>query len=123
MGVVYHANYLSWFEVGRTDYLRGAGVSYRELERQGVLLPVTDASLTYKQPALYDDEVEIRTSIREVTPVRMEFAYEIYRLADERLLVAGTTRHAFTNRELRPVRLSRLLPDVYAWLEAQQTGA
>ena len=118
MGIVYHANYLPWFEVGRTDFLREAGVTYRELEQQGFLLPVTDASLSYKQPARYDDEIEVRTRIGELTPVRLTFAYEIYRVADEELLVTGETKHVFTNAALKPVRLSRSLPDLYAWLEA-----
>ncbi|HZG14348.1 MAG TPA: thioesterase family protein [Candidatus Bathyarchaeia archaeon] len=118
MGIVYHANYLPWFEVGRTDFLREAGVTYRELEEQGFLLPVTDATLSYKQPARYDDQIEVRTRIGELTPVRLTFAYEIVRVADEELLVTGETKHVFTTKSLKPVRLSRSLPDLYAWLEA-----
>lgn len=118
MGIVYHANYLPWFEVGRTDFLREAGVTYCELEQQGFLLPVTDAVLSYKQPARYDDVVEVRTRIGELTPLRLNFAYEIYRVADETLLVTGETKHVFTNQALKPVRLPRVLPDLYAWLKA-----
>ncbi|MCK9912368.1 acyl-CoA thioesterase, partial [Microbacteriaceae bacterium K1510] len=80
MAVVYHGNYFSWFEVGRTNYLRGAGISYRDLEKRGILLPLTDASATFKQPARYDDLVEIRTTIREVTPLRLHFGYEVIRV-------------------------------------------
>jgi acyl-CoA thioester hydrolase len=119
MGVVYHANYLNWFEVGRTEFFRRDGYSYRELEKKGVLLPVVDAAISFKQPALYDDVVEIRTHIAELTPVRLTFAYELVRLPDEAQLVTGKTVHAFTNASLKPIRLSRVEPDVYAWLEAQ----
>nr|WP_275581970.1 thioesterase family protein [Brevibacillus fulvus] len=119
MGVVYHANYLSWFEVGRTDFLRASGLSYFELEQKGVLLPVIDAELSFKKPAKYDDVVEIRTSIAELTPVRLQFRYEIYRAADETLLVTGITKHVFANREFKPLRLPKLLPEVYQWLEEQ----
>lgn len=122
MGVVYHANYLNWFEVGRTEMMRDAGLTYRELEDRGLLLPVTDASLSYKKPARYDDEVEIRTSVTELTAVRLTFAYGIFRLPDEELLVSGATMHVFTNKELRPVRLSRTEPYVYDWLETQHKG-
>jgi acyl-CoA thioester hydrolase len=119
MGVVYHANYLNWFEVGRTEFFRRDGHSYRELEKKGVLLPVVEASISFKQPALYDDVVEIRTHIAELSPVRLTFGYELIRVADGAQLVTGKTVHVFTNDSLKPIRLSRVEPDVYAWLEAQ----
>jgi acyl-CoA thioester hydrolase len=122
MGVVYHANYLTWFEVGRTEFLRHSGLTYRELEEKGVLLPVAEATLRYKLPARYDDWVEIRTRIEELTPVRLTFAYEVYRIPDETLLVSGKTMHAFTTPTMKPIRLSRAEPDVYAWLLAQYEG-
>jgi acyl-CoA thioester hydrolase len=117
MGVVYHANYLHWFEVGRTDFLRGAGFCYRELEAQGLLLPVTDATISYKQPARYDDLVEVRTHVSQLTPLRLAFGYEIRRKSDDQLLVTGETMHVITNKAFKPVRLSRQLPELYAWLE------
>jgi acyl-CoA thioester hydrolase len=123
MGVVYHANYLNWFEVGRTEFFRQAGFNYRELEQKGILLPVAEATVSFKQPALYDDLVEIRTWIEEISPVRLTYAYELYRVADEQLLVTGRTMHVFTNASLKPIRLSRQEPEVYAWLEAQHKGS
>lgn len=122
MGVVYHTNYLNWFEVGRTELIRHAGITYRELEEKGVLLPVTDANISYKQPARYDDEVEIRTRVKEISPVRLTFAYEIVRLPDQQLLVLGETMHVFTNTALKPIRLSRTVPDIYDWLDSQHKG-
>lgn len=122
MGVVYHTNYLNWFEVGRTELIRQAGITYRELEEKGVLLPVTDANISYKQPARYDDEIEIRTRVKEMGPVRLTFAYEIVRLSDEQLLVTGETMHVFTNASLKPIRLSRTAPDIFEWLESQYKG-
>ncbi len=123
MGVVYHTNYLNWFEIGRTELIREAGFSYRELEERGVLLPVTDAAISFKHPARYDDIVEVRTRIEQLSPLRLDFAYEIRRVPDELLLVSGATRHVFTSRELKPLRLPRLLPDLYAWLEAEYARA
>ena len=105
MGVVYHANYFVWFEVGRTDLLRSTGWSYRELEAEGVSLPVIQAQCEYRLPARYDDELEIRTSGAVVTHVRVEFTYEIVRVADGALLVTGRTMHASLDRDGRPCRL------------------
>ncbi|GED28638.1 acyl-CoA thioester hydrolase [Brevibacillus agri] len=122
MGVVYHTNYLNWFEVGRTELIRNAGLTYRELEERGVLLPVTDASLSYKKPARYDDVVEIQTRVKELSAVRLAFAYDIIRVSDQELLASGETMHVFTNAELKPIRLSRTEPEVYAWLDAQYKG-
>lgn len=122
MGVVYHTNYLNWFEVGRTEWIRKAGLTYRELEEKGVLLPVTDAVLSYKKPARYDDVVEIRTRIKELGAVRLAFAYEIIRVSDGELLVSGETMHVFTNKELKPIRLAKTEPEIYAWLDAQYKG-
>ena len=70
MGVVYYANYLVWFEVGRTDWLRDAGWTYREMEQDGHPLPVIEAHAEYRRPARYDDEIEIRTKATPLTPVR-----------------------------------------------------
>jgi acyl-CoA thioester hydrolase len=105
MGVVYHANYFVWFEVGRTDLLRSTGWSYRALEAEGVSLPVIQAHCEYRLPARYDDELEIRTSGAVVTHVRVEFTYEIVRVADGALLVTGRTMHAALDRDGRPCRL------------------
>ena len=105
MGVVYHANYFVWFEVGRTDLLRSTGWSYRELEREGVRLPVIVAHCEYKLPARYDDELEIRTSGTVMSHVRVEFNYEVVRVGDGALLVTGHTAHAALDRDGKPCRL------------------
>ena len=84
MGVVYYANYLVWFEVARTEWLRDGGWSYREMEADGIALPVIEAHCEYRQPARYDDEIEIRTVATLLTPVRIRFDYEA-RKADDTL--------------------------------------
>jgi acyl-CoA thioester hydrolase len=105
MGVVYHANYFVWFEVGRTGLLRDAGWSYRQMEAEGVGLPVIEAHCDYRQPARYDDELEVRTRGTLVSPVRVEFTYDIVRLVDGTSLATGRTVHAALDREGRPCRL------------------
>ena len=105
MGVVYYANYLVWFEVGRTEWLRSAGWSYREMEADGVSLPVIEAHCEYKQSARYDDEIEIVTRATLLTAVRVRFDYEIVRGAGGAVAAVGYTVHAALDREGRPCRL------------------
>jgi acyl-CoA thioester hydrolase len=105
MGVVYYANYFVWFEVGRTDLLRSLGGTYKELEAEGIFLPVIEASCTYSQASRYDDELDIRTTGKLLSPVRMEFQYEVVRLADQVTTATGRTVHAALNGRGRPCRL------------------
>jgi acyl-CoA thioester hydrolase len=120
MGVVYHANYFVWFEVGRTDLLRQSGWTYRDMERDGFSLPVVEARCEYRQPARYDDVIEIRTTGRLLSPVRVRFEYEAVRVGDDALLASGHTVHASLDGALRP----RRLPDrVLAILKVEGNGA
>ncbi|MUG73655.1 YbgC/FadM family acyl-CoA thioesterase [Paenibacillus validus] len=112
MGVVYHANYLTWFEVGRTEMIRSLGMPYQTLEARGLLLPLIEADLKFKQPAKYDDTVTIYTRVTAFTHLRLDFAYEVKR--GEELLVTGSTRHVWVNRDWKPTRIDREAPDLYA---------
>ena len=103
MGVVYYANYLVWFEVARTDWLRDTGWSYREMETAGVSLPVIEAHCQYRLPARYDDEIEIHTRATLISPVRIRFDYEVRREAG--VLSSGHTVHAAVDSGGRPCRL------------------
>jgi acyl-CoA thioester hydrolase len=105
MGVVYYANYLIWFEVGRTDLLRASGWSYREMEAEGYSLPVIEAHCSYRLSARYDDELNIRTKGAMLSPVRVRFNYEVVRVSDEVVLAQGHTVHASLDRQGRPRRL------------------
>jgi acyl-CoA thioester hydrolase len=106
MHFAYHANYLAWFEIGRCEWLRGLGWSYRELEsRDGVMLPVIEAHCKYRTPSRYDDELEIRARGTLMSPVRVRFDYEIVRLADGAHVAEGYTVHASTDLGGRPRRL------------------
>jgi len=112
MGVVYYANYFVWFEVARGDLLRSLGWSYREMEADGVILPVVEAHCTYRRPAHYDDLIEIRTTGRIASAVRMEFEYELAVDGDEPLAV-GRTVHAALNTEGRPCRLPSRIHEAF----------
>lgn len=102
-GIVYYGTYFRWFEVGRAELMRRAGLSYRTVMEQGVLLPVIEAAASYSAPARYDDVLKIRAEIREFRGVRLTFGYRIER-EDGVLLVSGHTVHAFTGHDGRPVR-------------------
>jgi acyl-CoA thioester hydrolase len=111
MGIVYYANYLTWFEVARTDWLRQLGASYRELEqREGVYLPVVEARCRYHKPARYDDVIEIRTMASRPSRAQIRFDYELWRLDDRDLLARGSTWHVAVNVQGKPRRFpDRLL--------------
>jgi len=114
MGVVYYANYLVWFEVGRTDLLRSLGWTYREMEHGGITLPVIEAHCEYRRPALYDDELEVRTKGRMLSPVRMEFTYEVVRREDQTIAASGRTIHAVLGPAGKPCRLPDRIKQVFA---------
>lgn len=105
MGVVYYANYFVWFEVARTEWLRDTGWSYREMEADGVSLPVIEAHCEYRQPARYDDELEIHTRATLLTPVRLRFDYELRRHDGRQAAAIGHTIHAALDTTGRPCRL------------------
>ena len=111
MGVVYYANYFVWFEIGRTDWLRESGQTYRQMELDGVHLPVIEAHCEYRRSAQYDDDLEIRTRATLLTPVRIRFDYEIVR-GDDDVLAAGHTIHAALDQRGRPCRLPPRVRDL-----------
>jgi len=114
MGVVYYANYYVWFEVGRTDLLRESGWSYREMEREGLSLPVIESHCEYKQSARYDDEIEVRTRGGIISLVRVRFDYDVSRAADGALLAVGHTVHASLDRDTRPRRLPNRVVELFS---------
>jgi acyl-CoA thioester hydrolase len=114
MGVVYYANYLVWFEVARADLLRSLGWSYREMEQAGIALPVIEAHCDYTRPARYDDEVEIRTEGRLLSPIRMEFSYQVWLPAQAIAAASGRTVHAAVDMNGKPCRLPQRIREVFA---------
>jgi len=109
MGVAWHGHYLAWFEVGRTDLLRREGVAYRDLENEGLRLPVIEAELRFLRPARYDDVLEIRTRVVEVRGARVRFDYEVHREGTEGPLATGATAHAAIDIAGRARRLPETL--------------
>lgn len=114
MAVAYYGNYFTWFEVARTDLIRALGWTYREMEADGVLLPVIEADCRYRRPARYDDELEIRTEGRLTSPVRLEFHYEVHVKGQEGAIATGRTAHAAVSRTGRPCRLPARIVEAFA---------
>ncbi len=102
MGIVYHGNYLPWFEIGRTQLLKEQGLPYRQLEADGFFLPVLEISAKYIRPAQYDDTLTIVTTLREKPSLRIRLEYQVFN--GEHLLATATSSHAFIDRDGRPVR-------------------
>jgi acyl-CoA thioester hydrolase len=120
MGVVYHTNYLNWFEIGRTELIRSLGMSYLTIEANGLLLPLIEAEMKFRKPAKYDDLIAIRTRIEEYTNLRIHFSSEIVRGLE--VLVSGKTRHVWVNREWKPARIDRAAPELYSLLQKTESA-
>lgn len=105
MGVVYYAHYFVWFEIGRTDWLRRTGWTYRAMEEEGLALPVIESHCEYQASARYDDEIEIRTRARRASPATLAFDYEIVRVGDGAAIASGYTVHVTLDAGGRPTRL------------------
>jgi len=102
MGVVYHSNHFVWFEVGRVEFFRQLGFSYKDMEQQdGCHIAVVDARCRYKAPARYDDEVVVRTQLKNVRESMVHFAYTLVRASDDLLLAEGETMHVVIDREMK----------------------
>src|SRR5687767_2655976 len=114
MGVAYYANYLVWFEVARTDFLRHFGWTYREMEAGGVFLPVIEAHCEYRRPARYDDELVVETSGRLVSKVRRPLEYVVTMGGQTDVVASGYTAHAATDPAGKPCRLPARVHEVFA---------
>lgn len=108
MGVVYHGNYFTYYEVGRTQFFADAGYSYRKLEEEGVILPVLSCESKFKKPVKYGEPIIVKTTIDFIKRIRIGFLYKIYRKSDGVLLAEGKSTHAFVNKELKPIKRSEL---------------
>ncbi|NLM42778.1 MAG: acyl-CoA thioesterase [Clostridiales bacterium] len=114
MGIIYHPNYYIYFELGRTEFLREAGgMSYKEMEGLGLMLPIIETRCKYKIPAKYDDELIVITKVKDITVARISFAYKLVRAEDDTILAEGETTSAFTDKEGKPINLKKKYPEIY----------
>ena len=110
MGVVYHANYLVWFEVGRVEFMRSHGLSYKQMEEEGCMIAVVEATARYRAPARYDEELVVETKLTSARGALVRFGYRIVRPSDGVLLCEGETVHVVVGKDMK----KRALPHAYA---------
>ena len=119
MGVVYHSNFLIWFEIGRVELMRQLGFCYRDMEQQDKChIPVADLQVRYKAPAYYDDEIVVRTRLKDAHRSLLRFGYEVFRAADRVLLAEGESTHLVVDDKLK----RRSLPEKYLASFTRATG-
>ena len=112
MGIVHHSNYVKFFEVARTEWLRASGLTYAEMERRGVMMPIVDVAVKYRNPALYDELISVTAYVDEPPMARMTFRYEV-RGEDGRDIASGSTTLGFIDKETRrPMRAPKWLLEV-----------
>ena len=120
MGVVHHAVYPVWFEIARTDYIKALGYSYAEMEKNGIMLPVTGITVKYRLPAGYDDKLTVSAEITRLSPARVEFAYKVIRQDSGELLTEGTSSHAFvSSSSFKPLNFKAAMPEFYERLSVE----
>jgi acyl-CoA thioester hydrolase len=117
MGIAYYGNYLRWFEMGRNEWLRAQGTTYRQIETEGTFAPVTQTYCRYVHPARYDDVIVVETGVEYVRKASIKFVYRLMREDDEVDVAEGYTVHAFVDRQGRIVRT----PDSLAALQKGRT--
>ncbi len=113
MGIVHHSRYYPWFEVARTEFIKNSGMSYSQMEKNGILLPLTETGAKYHAGLCYEDEVLIKCKLKKLTVARCEFEYEVYKLPEMKLMTEGRTAHGFVNSEFVPINLKKT--DVELW--------
>ena len=117
MEVVYHANYLVYFEVGRTEFIKKIGMSYSDMEKEGIMIPVIESNCKYMQGAKYEDKLIIKTWIEELTPVKVIFNYSVVREKEGIEIAKGSTKHAFVGKDFKIVNLKKKHPDILVGLQ------
>lgn len=120
MAIVYHTNYIVWFEIGRTEFCREAGLPYRQMEEEGVFIPVTEVECRFRRPAHYDDDILIRTRMGDVGSRGLTFFYEIGAGQTGALLAEGRTRHVFTNAVKKTIPIPEKIRETFARFAGQE---
>lgn len=117
MGIVHHSNYPIWYEMGRGDYIKMFGYNYREMEEQGIMTPLLNLNSSFVKPALYDDEIILRTKVILISAARITFSYTVKRIekdGTETELGYGTTEHGFVDANtFRPISIKKRMPELY----------
>lgn len=114
MGIVYHSNYYIYFEVAREDLISYAGMTYKALEDSGVMMPIMETHCKYHEGARYNDEIDVQSSVEELTPVKVVIGYKVIRENDSKLLAQGKTVQTFVDaHNFKIINLKKVHPDIW----------
>ena len=113
MGIVHHSNYYHWFEISRGDYIEKIDLSYYELEKMGLLMPIVETACKYREPARYGDIIIVKSRIAELGRAKIVFEYQIIRKDDDKLLAEGKTVQAIVNKEFQVINLKKTHNQIY----------
>ncbi len=113
MGIVHHSNYYPWFEIARGEFIKKIGLTYGELEKMGILLPLTETHCKYIQGLVYEDEVIVTCAIEKLSVARISFIYEVIRKKDMKKVSEGRTVHGFVDRNMRPINMKKDYSDLW----------
>lgn len=117
MGIVHHSRYYPWFEIARGDFIKAFGISYNQMEKDGIYMPLTETRAKYIIGVGYDEEVVVTCRITRLTVVRCEFSYEVIRVPDGKIVTTGMTAHAFCDTSMKPINLFKKYPKYYEIFE------
>jgi acyl-CoA thioester hydrolase, YbgC/YbaW family len=113
MGVVHHSNYPIWYEAARVDLIKNMGISYEQLEEEGIILPLIRMESKFIKPALFGNEVIVEVRLVKLTQVKMELHYKVYREKEEKPINEGLTAHGIVGKDMKPIMLKKKFPELY----------
>ncbi len=116
MGIAHHSNYPIWYEVARTDLIKKMGLTYTQMEQEGVIVPLVELQCKYLSAAYYEDKLIVEVALKQVSPVKLEFEYCIYREGEEQPLNVGRTVHALVGKDFKPMNVRKMHPEIYQML-------
>jgi acyl-CoA thioester hydrolase len=113
MGIVHHSNYPVWYEVARTEFIKKVGITYTDMEKLGLTVPLIELQCRYLSPAFYEDELIVEVNLVTATNVKLEFRYKIYRKGEDKPINTGMTMHAIVDHNMKPMNFKKQFPDIY----------
>ncbi|MBQ8636388.1 MAG: acyl-CoA thioesterase [Clostridia bacterium] len=118
MGIMHHSRYYPWFEVARTEFIKQVGMTYSEMERMGVMIPLTETEAKYISGLRYEEKAEVSCTLFELSAARCGFKYVVKRLSDGKITTTGITRHGFVDSEFKAINLKKKFPEMYKRFES-----
>ena len=117
MGIMHHSRYYPWFEVARTEFIKQVGMTYSEMEKMGVMIPLTETEAKYISGLKYEERAEVSCTLFELSAARCGFKYTVKRLSDGKITTTGITRHGFVDSEFKAINLKKKFPELYSRFE------